>query len=252
LEIINLDPVPQKYLPAFDTLTPCPPASPQAAQLSDAWMKRFPHYVDLLNIMRDSRRFEADFKIKVIRTRRKIYCGAGFGTSYILPLLHRQLSLPRLQLGDWGTENGIVEACRIACNLHLSEIRRLFGMGHIYSRVLTQKMRFCLENCPSNWGDLELLRTWCLAMGGMESMSKEQRTWYIQEMKKSVQSLGLDTWKEVEKELKEVLWFNEAHTALFWEFVNGVDEYEKTASTHLDAYGRDRYVEQYLGSSKVL
>jgi len=242
----------QKYLPAFDTLTPCPPVSQQAAQLSDAWMKRFPHHVDLLNIMRDARRFEADFKIKVIRTRRKIYCGGGFGTSYILFLLHRQLGLPRLQLGDWGTESHIVEACGVGCTLHLSEIRRLFGMGHIYSRVLTQKMRFCLENCPSNWGDLELLRTWCLDLGGMESTSKEQRTWYIQEMKKSVQSLGLDTWKEVEKELKEVLWFNEAHTALFWEFVNGVDEYEKTTSTHLDAYGRDRYVEQYLGFSKVL
>jgi hypothetical protein len=207
-------------------------------------MKRFPHRVDLLNIMGDVRRFEADFKIKAIRTPRKIYSGGGFGTSYVLPLLHRLLSLPRLQLGHWGTENRIVEACRIACNLHLSEIRRLFGMGHIYSRVLTQKLRFCLENCPINWGDLELLRTWCLAMGGMESTSKEQRTWYILEMNKSGQSLGLDTWEQVEKELKEVLWFDEAHTPLFWEFVNGVDEYEKAASTHLDAYGRDNYVEQ--------
>lgn len=89
-------------------------------------------------------------------------------------------------------------------------------------------------------------------MGGMESTSKEQRTWYIQETKKSVQSLGLDTWEEVEKELKEVLCFNEAHTPLFWDFVNGVDEYEKATSTHLDAYGWDRYVEQHLGSSKVL
>jgi hypothetical protein len=56
-------------------------------------------------------------------------------------------------------------------------------------------------------------------MGGMESTSKEQRTWYIQEMKKSGQSLGLDTWEQVEKELNEVLWFDEAHTPMFWEFV---------------------------------
>jgi hypothetical protein len=90
-----------------------------------------------------------------------------------------------------------------------------------------------------------------LAMGGMESTSKERRTWYIQEMKKSGQSLGLGTWEEVEKELKEVLWFDEAHTPLFWEFVNDVDVYKKAASTHLDAYGRDQYVEQFLGSSKV-
>jgi hypothetical protein len=47
----------------------------------------------------------------------------------------------------------------------------------------------------------------------------------------------------VEKELKEVLWFDEAHTPLFWEFINGVDVYEKAASTRLDAYSRDRYVE---------
>jgi hypothetical protein len=52
-------------------------------------------------------------------------------------------------------------------------------------------------------------------MGGMESTSKEQRTWYIQEMKKSGQTLGLRTWEDVEKELKEVLWFDEAHSPLF-------------------------------------
>jgi hypothetical protein len=201
--------------------------------------------------MGDIRRFEADFKIIAIRTRRKIYSGGGFGTSYVLPLMHRLLSLPRLQLGDRDTESHIVEACRIACNLHLSEIRRLFGMGHIYSRVLTQKLRFSLENCPINWGDLELLRTWCLAMGGMESTSREQRTWYFQGMNKSGQSLDLDTWEEVEKELMEVLWFDEAHTPLFWEFVNGVDVYEKAASTHLDAYGRDHYVEPLLVSRNI-
>jgi len=214
-------------------------------------MKRFPRRIDMLNVMGDIRRFEADFKIKTIRTRRKIYSGGDFGTSYVLPLLHRLLSLPLLQLGDWSTESHIVEACRIACNLHLSEIRRLFGMGHIYSRVLTQKLRFCLESYPINWGDLELLKTWCLAMGGMESTSKVQRTWHIREMKKSGQSLDLDTWEEVEKELKEVLWFDEAHTPLFWEFVNGVDAYEKAASTHLDAYGQDHYVEQVLAPRNV-
>jgi hypothetical protein len=89
-------------------------------------------------------------------------------------------------------------------------------------------------------------------MGGIESTSKVQRTWYIQEMKKSGQSLDLNTWEEVEKELKEVLWFDEAHTPLFWEFVNGVDVYEKAASRHLDAYGRDHYVEPLLASRNIV
>jgi hypothetical protein len=136
-------------------------------------------------------------------------------------LLHRCLSLPRYNADVDETDGAILQACRLACTLFLAEIKRIFGLNAVHCRLQTQKLRKYLECSKGRWGELQLLRLWCLAMGGIESIGP-LRDWYANELRDEGVTMGLYSWKQVEGEVKSLLWFDECHTLLFVELGLGV------------------------------
>jgi hypothetical protein len=58
-------------------------------------------------------------------------------------------------------------------------------------------------------------------MGGIESIGP-LRDWYANELRDEGVTMGLYSWKQVEGEVKSVLWFDECHTPLFVELGLGV------------------------------
>jgi hypothetical protein len=58
-------------------------------------------------------------------------------------------------------------------------------------------------------------------MGGIESIGP-LRDWYANELRHEGATMGLYSWKQVEGEVKSLLWFDECHTPLFVELGLGV------------------------------
>ena len=71
---------------------------------------------------------------------------------------------------------------------------------------------------------------WCLAMGGMESTG-EDREWFLNELEQQKRELGSKSWDVVLGVLREVIWFEDVHTVIFWEVcvrvepIHGSDDY---------------------------
>jgi hypothetical protein len=84
-----------------------------------------------------------------------------------------------------------VDACRLACARFLAEIKRMFGANAVNSALQTQKLRTYLESNKSHWGDLQSLRLWCLAMGGVENLGTLQ-DWYEHGLREGA-NMGLYT-----------------------------------------------------------
>jgi len=72
-------------------------------------------------------------------------------------------------------------------------------------------------------------------MGGIESIGPLQ-DWYSQELRVEGAMLGLYSWKDIESEVKSIIWFDECHTPLFVELGLGVK-----GSSGLNALGGRSY-----------
>ena len=180
--------------------------------------RSFPDRMDFQITFRDLCNFTYLMQLENIRTQGRVYRNGDFGTAYMFPLLHTIISLPRLGLDQVGSDYLIIECCRLGMILYLAEMRRLFGISGVDSTRQTQKLRYFLQESSSDWGSLGMLKTWCLAMGGMESMGLE-RCWYFSDLKRVGACLGLNTWDEIERELREILWYDDAHTSSFRDWV---------------------------------
>jgi hypothetical protein len=62
-------------------------------------------------------------------------------------------------------------------------------------------------------------------MGGMESIGQE-RIWYLRQLTLLKDDLGLNTWEDVEEELKEVLWYEDVHNIMFRELSAGQEQFK--------------------------
>lgn len=111
-----------------------------------------------------------------------------------------------------------MQAVRLACILYTAEIRRMFGIMGVFSDLHTVKLRACIEKTGSDWGELGVLRMWCLAMGGMESRGAE-RGWFLGELERERERKG--SWEDVEGGLRGVLWFEDVHGVMFGEVWRG-------------------------------
>jgi hypothetical protein len=89
----------------------------------------------------------------------------------------------------------------------------------VVSTLQSRKLKSFLE-MSGEWEELGLLRTWCLAMGGMESQGP-LRVWFIDELKKAIEGLGMESWEETEGHLREILWFDDVHSLMFHDLHSG-------------------------------
>jgi hypothetical protein len=171
--------------------------------------------------MRAISRFSSHLKAEAINTKRRVFSDGDFGTAYLFPLIHKCLSLPRYNEDLDEKDGAILQACRLACALFLAEIKRMFGINAVNSGLQTQKLRTYLANSKGHWGDLQPLKLWCLAMGGVESLGSLQ-VWYEHELREEGANMRLDSWEEVENKVKAILWFDECHTPLLVELGLGI------------------------------
>lgn len=114
----------------------------------------------------------------------------------------------------------MVQACRLACILYFAEIRRSFGIMGVVSTLQIRKLKAFLDMSSETWGGLGLLRMWCLTLGAIESTGP-LRVWYIEELKRAIEKLGVEFWDEAEEQLREVLWFEDVHSPMFHDSQSG-------------------------------
>jgi hypothetical protein len=167
-----------------------------------------------LSIITNLQHFNIYLKSRSFLTNGSVFRDGSFAASFILPLQYRLLSLsvPARDVKD--KSSAMVQACRLACILYFAEIRRLFGIMHVVSTLQTRKLRAFLERSGETWEDLGLLRAWCLALGAIESTGP-LRVWYMDELKRAINGLGIESWDKAEMQLKEVLWFEDVHSPMF-------------------------------------
>lgn len=55
-----------------------------------------------------------------------------------------------------------------------------------------------------------------MTMGGLESEGC-LREWFARELRQEGEVMGLRSWKEIESEVREVLWFEDCHAPVFVE-----------------------------------
>ncbi|KAE9372193.1 hypothetical protein N431DRAFT_375200 [Stipitochalara longipes BDJ] len=228
-------PLPLQLLPDQNALRPCPQISHQAFHVFHSWITKFPNHLGTLDVLRFVSRFSSHLKVEAVNTNRKIFSDGDFGTGYLFPLLHQCLSLPRYNPDVTEIDGAILQATRLACTLFLAELKRMFGINAVNSTLQTQKLRGYLESSKGHWGELHILRLWCFAMGGIESIGPLQ-DWYAQELRVEGAMRGLYSWKDIEIEVKSIIWFDECHSSLFAELGLGVK-----ASSGLNALGGRSY-----------
>lgn len=122
--------------------------------------------------------------------------------------------MPRYNSSIDEKDGAILQAVRLAATLFLAEIRSAFGLNGMNPVVQTEKLRIHLERSEGNWGELRLLRLWCLAIGGIESEGS-LKSWIAREVRGEGAMMGLGSWKEIEEMVREVLWYEECHTPAF-------------------------------------
>ena len=188
-------------------------------QISNAWRWKFPDQQEIMNIMNDCRSYTTQLKAEVKRTNGGIYSEGRFAAHGILPLLHRALCLESDMLDDSQQK---CDAVRLGCMLYFAEIRRLFGIMGILSKYQTQKLRISLQSQEDDWGALDILKAWVLAMGCIESSGAE-RAWFFQRLQVSRGRLGIDTWDELQVQFRDILWYGHVHDTTFKEVVDGTE-----------------------------
>jgi hypothetical protein len=145
-----------------------------------------------LRILQDLLTFSIHLSQQVLLTNGNAYSDGYFAASHLLPIQHRLSSLASEVVDTEDEEDNIVQAVRLSCILYTAEIRRLFGIMGIFSDLHLSKLRTHIENSSPNWGELSILRTWCLAMGAMENRGSK-RAWFLGELEKE----RVGSWEEV-------------------------------------------------------
>jgi hypothetical protein len=173
-----------------------------------------------MNIIDDIRSYCHTLSKLVAKTNSEIYKDGSNAAFSILPLLHRLLSLKTDSTEDQCQKMNMV---RLGCILYFAEIRRLFGIMGIIHTHTTQKLRLLSEKQTGDWGSLEILKAWALAMAAIECGGAE-RKWFFEQLEISRNRLGISDWLEMERQFEEILWYGDVHSTLFGEVISGVGE----------------------------
>lgn len=190
-----------------------------AQQIAYSWHRDFNDKSEIMDILDDIRSYSQYSKNEADRTKGAIYSDGAAAAYGILPLLHRIVNLSSHSVSSAQQRLDIV---RLGCILFFSEVRRLFGIMGIMPAHQTKKLRQILEQNEDDWGSIEILKAWVLAMACMES-NGEQRQWFFAQLQISREKLGIATWKEMESKFKDILWYGEAHSVVFKEVVTGIE-----------------------------
>lgn len=207
------------FIPNLETLQPCPAISPHQDHILAVWLVRFTNNIDLLSVMNHLQRVNYHLH----HEDRKIFHDGDFATAYIFPAIHQCLSLSGDAIQADEQDTYILQSVRISCLLYTAEIRRLFGINGVAAKLHTQKLKFYLENSTHDWGELGMLRLWCLAMGGMESEGAD-RAWFAAEVAREGAEMGYPMWHDLEAQMEEMIWFTDAHRPKFWSLYHGFDD----------------------------
>ncbi|KAH8593676.1 hypothetical protein B0O99DRAFT_208169 [Bisporella sp. PMI_857] len=195
--------------------------SPLSHKISKSWVEAYPDHVSIIDIMNDMRSYSYCLSQEVERTRGGIYREDALAST-LLPLLHHLLSL---SVNGASPVQQRLNIIRLSCILFLAGIRRLFAIMGVFCKLQVSKLKDYLKLQPGDWGSLEPLKAWCLAMGAMEAIGVT-REWYMDELEASRARLGINTWEEMLEKFRGILWYEPTHTRTFRDICDGIDKSE--------------------------
>lgn len=211
---------PSKIIPPQQLLES--PSSSLFQQISKAWRLQNPESSEILGIMDNMRTHSVTLRKEVERTKGAIYSNGSIAAYRILPLLHR---ITKQSSTSTSASQQKLDIIRLGCILYFSEIQRLFGIMGIMPARQTQKLKSRIEAQGGDWGALEILKAWALAMACIET-NGERRQWFLAELQLSRERLTIESWEEMEARFKDILWYGDVHSTLFWQVVRGVEHEE--------------------------
>jgi hypothetical protein len=129
----------------------------------------------------------------------------------VTSLVHRILSIQSEV--DFTVEVSVLhEACRLASWLYLAEIRHRFYIRSFeYHAVQIPKLQTLLEKHNRDWGELEPLHLWVLAVAGPQARPGTERNWFVGEIKRVAGGLGINSCLEAEAQMRNLLWIDDVH-----------------------------------------
>ena len=142
---------------------------------------------------------------------------------------HQLLSLPRFEdLRSQGQKTAILpknaylyEACRLTALLYAVMVTFPIPRSNQVRETLLRNLKEILVSIGMREGRRELLevRLWCLVLGGIASLGKEEMGWYVEQTRIVVRLLQLGSWKDFETILTTFAWLGCAcnpGTVEFW------------------------------------
>ena len=211
-------PLPEHILPNIEV--PLRPASTSersllAQHMSEAWRKQFPGNSTSADILDDLASLTADLLVQRAKFGERFFSSTVTPLLWIDPIVHCLLQRRYRLCQPSDPASWIEETFRVAALLFLGRLRR-FDSEDTLLVTLTAKhiprLRESLESTDEkDWGELWPLRLWALVMGAMETIKDRAsaREWFHDEMLAMATSLRFQSWRAVEKVVKDMLWVEE-------------------------------------------
>jgi hypothetical protein len=218
-DIQSYFPLPSKVIPP-QPLEHIPPST-LTRQIANIWCCEFPDDIEIMDVMDDMRSYSAFLRHQVETTQGAVYSNGATAAYGILPLLYRLVGYFSTSPESAQHKLDIV---RLGFILYFSEIQRLFGiMGIMSTRQIKKLQSSIVEQGGDDWGSLEILKAWVLAMACIETKG-ERREWFLTHLHLSKDRLNIESWGEMERQFKDILWYGDVHSVLFWEALSGVEQ----------------------------
>lgn len=188
-------PCPSDILPTINTEL-LPP-------VSNAGLLQICFTEDLISIIKSV--YNINWLIKSSLATRNIWDDGLFAGYYIMPLLHKLLSI---HSGPCEDVIGLCkeQACSIGVILYLASIRRYFGIS-LATNVYIPKLKETVAKWQLSYvveADHPLL--WVVMMGGIQSLHHEGHQWFVSTMAALISSYAYDSWHSVMETINKVLW----------------------------------------------
>lgn len=123
------------------------------------------------------------------------------------PMIHKLLSFRPLQDMPSSHTSHIQESIRLACLLYMASVWRFFGVAPVVPDTLLEHLRSVLEETIEPWGPVQTMEIWTVYMGAVNALDGRLEVWYLDRLVALCKSNGIESWDELEKILRGVLWF---------------------------------------------
>jgi len=204
-----LDTVPRFPIPHYATGDPEPHHSHRIITFSQKWNTRFPNLSDISDVVTSLASLVGYFDSQ--RSNNGRWQEELFIALKVHPVAHKLLSMSRFTVRAEAnvSSSGLLirEILRLTCLLFiglLKDLCRVFPTGVPENKLRLTRL---LTEGAVDWSTFMDLRLWVLMVSALAE--EGERRWYVSEIAWTMKYLGLTTWDDALKILKELIWIGE-------------------------------------------